>query len=363
MANGERTPETAWNDLVEGLRSAGERMAELTADLDPVEQADGYRALLRAFNNQLGRFEVDRERPELVPFNGWREKMFMDNPDYRYWVADIASGRSYRIVGTVGDAVHVSVTAYRSDGSLDAAATARIDSDSLHVDEAGRFEVIVAPERPMSGADWLPLPEDASVIWVRQFHNDVQHDELGWCTIEPVDDPGPSAPLDPERFARQLRRLGRGFGGVPELVDVAGRHDREHPNEVRHWREMTGGAAFTEPNIHYVRGSWELGSGEALVLEGDVPRCRTWNVLLYSRFLNSLDARSRTVSATAGSSRGSNGRYRVVISDRDPGDGSDWLDTEGRSFGLFVFRFLQPVDEPALPTVRRCLISELEANR
>ena len=38
----------AWASFAEQLRVAGERLAPIVADLDPMEQADGYRALLRA---------------------------------------------------------------------------------------------------------------------------------------------------------------------------------------------------------------------------------------------------------------------------------------------------------------------------
>src|SRR3546814_9900635 len=83
MASTSGAPEQAWADLVDSLRDAGERLVAQTAELSEMERADALRALLRGLNNQLGRFEVDRERPELVAFNGWREKMFMDNPDFR----------------------------------------------------------------------------------------------------------------------------------------------------------------------------------------------------------------------------------------------------------------------------------------
>ena len=73
-----------WRALVAALGEAGERMAEQTRELADVERADGLRALVRALNNQLGRFEGERERPELVPFNGWRQKFLMDNPDFLY---------------------------------------------------------------------------------------------------------------------------------------------------------------------------------------------------------------------------------------------------------------------------------------
>lgn len=359
VADGSVSVEGAWTALVDGLRAAGDRLATDTEKLDPGERADGYRALLRGLNNQLGRFEVDRERPELVPFNGWRQKMFMDNPDFRYWVADIRGDRRYRITGAIGDATYLSVTAYESSGSLGASATARIDSDQLSLDDDGCFAITLSAAAPSDGGDWLSLTEPTTAVWVRQFHRDVEHDRLGWCRIDPIDQPPVAPSIEADRFAHRLQRLGREIAAFPAIFAGSIRDDLSATNQVRHWSEMTGGAAFTEPGIHYLRGSWRLGDDEALVIEGTPPPSRYWNVLLYSRFLNSLDYRSRRVSITDGTARLIDGRYRVVIAASDPGGNADWLDSEGREFGLFVFRFLQPESEPELPTVRRCRIAEL----
>jgi hypothetical protein len=356
-------PGAAWVTFVDELRTAGERVGRLVADLDPAEQADGYRALLRAVNNQLGRFEVDRERPELVPFNGWREKLLMDNPDFRYWVADIRDDLRYRIVGTMGDAVYLSITAYAAAGLADAAASARIDSDALTVTEDGTFEVVLSRERPTGEAAWMALPEGAKSVWVRQFHGDAAHDRLGTCHIDPIDDPPTPAPIDPPRFAGHLRRAGAASAQVPRIVRAATADDLAAPNAVRHWQEMTGGAAFTEPGIHYLRGSWDLDDDEALVISGDLVPCRFWNVLLYSRFLNSLDHRHRTVSRTGSTSTVVDGRYQFVLAAQDPsGHGAgmgDWLDTEGRRFGIFVFRFLHAEHPPQLPAVERVRLTDV----
>lgn len=348
----------SWAALVEGLRAAGERLAAQTADLEPDERADGYRALLRALNNQLGRFEVDRERPELVEFNGWRQKFFMDNPDFRYWVADVRDDRRYRVTGALGDAVYQSITAYAGAKVTDTAAAARLDSDGLTLDADGRFDVTLSRQRPERG-DWLPLPEGAAGLWVRQFHRDAAVERLGWCRIEALDEPAIPPSIDGDRFAKHLERLGRTMSMLPMMFAAAVAADREHPNQIRHWSEMTGGAAFTEPNIHYLRGSWELDEGEALVIEGPLVPCRYWNALLYSRFLNSLDYRYRRVSRTSGTATVHNDRYRFVLAARPPRGPGDWLDTEGRRFGLFVLRWLQPESTPELPQVRRCKLDEL----
>ncbi|MFE0750974.1 hypothetical protein [Gordonia sp. NPDC058843] len=358
MSENPRPEVTAWNSLVEAMRAAGDKLAADTAGLEPTEQADGYRALLRGLSNQLSRFDVDRERPELVPFNGWRHKFLMDNPDFGYWVTEVRGDRSYRIHGSRGDATYVSVTVYRRTGGINSEATARIDSDSIGFDDAGDFAVTLGGTGAGTG-DRLALPDGSAVIWVRFFYDDVAHDGPGSCRIEPLAEPGVPPSIDPGRFCAQLGTLAATTSMLPTIFEVSTTEDRAQPNTLRHWAEMTGGAVFTEPGIHYVRGGWELGSGEALVIEGDEVDCRYWNILAYSRFLNSLDHRYRPVSYTGTTARVVDGRYRFVVAAEDPGGEVDWIDTEGRYFGVVVMRFLHPAVTPALPSARVARLDDL----
>ena len=337
-----------WTRLVDGLRDAGEALDGLTSDLDPRERADGYRALFRALNNLTGRLESDSEAPELEPFNGWRDKFFMDNPDYRYWITDIRDDRAYRIVGNVGESRYQSITTYSGTGIANAVAVARIDTDGLAIDADGNFEVE------------LPALPGAASVWVRYIHDVVNPEQPGWCRIESLDAHTELPSLDPADLKRRLSHLGAFISQIPTAFGMAVAEDVQAPNAVRRWAAMTGGAAFTEPGIDYVRGAWNLAEDEALVIEGAAPSCRHWNIVLYSRFLNSLDSRHRVVCRTGATSTLTDGRYRFVLAERDPGvQGYDWLDTEGRAFGLFVMRFLQPAGEPELPTVRKVAVAEL----
>ncbi|NOP96514.1 DUF1214 domain-containing protein [Mycolicibacterium fortuitum] len=348
----------AWNAFVDGLRTAGEQLAAATADLPESERADGFRALLRAVSNQLGRVEVDRDKPEFVAFNGWRQKFLMDNPDFRYWVADVRSDGRYRIRGGRGDAAYVSVTVYGAHGT-DAQAVSRIDSDAITFDDHGGYEVTVGGDRPHAG-DWLDLPERATVIWVRHFHDDVQTEETGWCAIEPMRSAPTPAPIDPLRFGKQLSKASMAITHLPRIWNAAAAADAESPNQLRHWTEISGGAVFTEPAIHYVRGGWQLGPDEALLIEGELVGCRYWNVLAYSRFLNSLDYRHRRVSYTGATASLDGTRYRFVVSATDPGPAAgDWIDSEGRAFGIIVMRFLQPEDRPPVPSTRVVRLADL----
>lgn len=348
----ERRPEVeAWQGLVEALRHAGEQLAISTADLAPADQSNGFQALVRALANQLGRFDVDRELPEFTAFNGWRQKFLMDNPDFRYWSADVRSDRRYRVTGNLGDADYLSLTAYAAGGGVAARAVARTDSDTITFSHTGDFSIVVGGTEP--DGDWLDLPEGAGVLWLRFFHNDASTDQLGWCHIAPLDEPRMPGPADPARLGARIDRLSGMMAMMPTVFEVAARRDLLEPNEIGPWSEMTGGAVYTEPGIEYLRGGWRLAPGEALLIEGRVPPCRYWNVMAYNRYLNSLDYRYRRVSYTGGTATIADGRYRFVLSADPPPPGSgDWIDSEGRESGILVFRFLQPDSPPEPPTVR-----------
>jgi hypothetical protein len=350
--------ESGWASLVAGLDAAGKHLDEATRDLDPAERADGQRALLRAVNNLLSRFETSSDVPELTPFNGWRDRFFMDNPDYRYWITDIGDGTGFRITGNVGSSVYQSITVYAGRNVADASAVARVDSDDLAVDGDGDFAVTLVRGSGNSPSE-LEIPAEASSVWVRYVHDEQAPVDPGTCRIERLDEPGPPTAPDDAKFARDLSRLGAFISQVPRAFEMSAAEDLAQTNSVRHWSAMTGGAAFTEPGIHYLRGSWSLGPDESLVLDGPLVACRHWNIVLYSRFLNSLDYRRRTVSRTAANATIEDGRYRFALAGRNPGiAGHDWLDTEGRTFGIFVMRFLQPATEPALPDVRVVRLDE-----
>lgn len=352
----ERNPFDAWRRFVASLDAAGATLESATECLEVTERADAVRALQRAALNQLARLELDVATPELVPFNGWRQKFFMDNPDCGYFVAEISDSGRYRISGSIRGAAFASVTVYSGSG-FDVRAVARATSDDLDIHDDGTFSLILAP----NGAD-LDLPVGSNVVWVRFFHEaDTAPSDHGTASIERLDAAATPPSIDPGAYAGRLLRAG---GTVELAAGVIGSTEEQEIaagdlNGVRAWEQMSGGAVYTEPGISYFRGAWDLADDEALEVEVAIPPCRHWSFLLYSRHLNSLDARNRTVSLTERTVvRDDDGIVRVRISASDPGR-ANWLDTEGRRFGVFVIRALQPTRAPALPTARRVRLEEL----
>jgi hypothetical protein len=196
------------------------------------------------------------------------------------------------------------------------------------------------------------------MVWVRQFYDDPTRMD-GTCTITRLDPVAQPPLIEPGRFARRLANMGSTLDTASKVIAHGGR-GAEAVNGVREWSEMQGGAVYTEPGIHYQRGAWQLDAGQALVIEGTMTPARHMSVLLYSRFLNSLDYRNRQVSLTGPRIRtDADGRFRLVIAAEDPG-APNWLDTEGRPYGIFVIRWLQPEATPLLPTARVVSLVDLE---
>ena len=352
----------SWQALVANLGKSGETMDEATRALPPEIRADGFRALVRALSNQLSRLEHDEANPELTPFNLWRQKFYMDNPDCRYWVADLPRGGTFQIEGDATGAAFVSLNVYAGAG-LKAKTVARLTSDELKFDGAGRFSVTLGGEEADATGQWLPFPEGAKMVWLRQFFDATPAIE-NICSITRLDPVPQTAVIDAALLTRRLgtmatvldmssKVIAAGAKGLPG--DVA--------NSVREWSEMQGGAVYTEPGIFYQRGAWDLQQGDALVLEGKMVPARHMSVLLYSPFLNSLDYRTRQISLTGSRIKtDADGNFRLILSGEKP-DAPNWLDTEGRQKGIFVIRWLQSPDQPILPAARVERVENLRSAR
>ena len=102
----------------------------------------------------------------------------------------------------------------------------------------------------------------------------------------------------------------------------------------------------------YVSAGFVLRPGQALVVRGRYPRCRFANVVLWNRFIQSLDYTTRQISLNrTQTTLEPDGSFKIVIAGSDPGV-PNWLDTEGRTDGMVWWRFLLP-EENIEPLISR----------
>jgi hypothetical protein len=103
-----------------------------------------------------------------------------------------------------------------------------------------------------------------------------------------------------------------------------------------------GDFALAAIDAAYTMAPYVLGPDEALVMRGRWPECRCANVALWNRHLQTFDYSNRQVSLNRRQTKlEDDGSFRMVLARRDPGV-VNWIDTEGRPFGMVFWRFMLP---------------------
>lgn len=341
--------------LLDGLAESGKSIESQLADAPVEARADAYRALLRVLTSNLGKLDADPRFPLPVHVNPPNQKWFLDNPDGITWHCAIDPTQRYRLWGRLGAAAYTSFCTYEGKGDGLATKTTAFRTDrEIPIGLGGSFDLTLSPESSDDPAH-IRLEPGTGQLWVRQLFDDIDHAEPGYFHIENLSPETPPPAVDAERVGGGMRRLGRSLPMLTLAMLGAYRMQTSgHPvNHVRVWTEMRNGAVFTSSDVEYFLGSFALGEGERLVVRGRMPPCRHWNVVMYSRVLNSLEHRYRSTSLTGGRLvKDADGSYAIVVAHERPLGAANWLDTEGRSEGLLVFRVTGAETPAELPEAR-----------
>jgi hypothetical protein len=225
------------------------------------------------------------------------------------------------------------------------------------------FDVIVSATRPIPGslrscppapadldspgAQWLPIPEDASSIVVREYVGDPAAERPVTLHIETLDAPGPQ-PLGDAELADQFTAMAWTVMKLATLHRTIKPELLTTPNELLTAAAAELGAADTTPDNLYMLGTFRLTPSQALLLEFTPPDTRYWNVALESIWHECLEPQRRHSSVTnRGVAPDADGKVRIAISARDFGLGH-WLDTGGRERGFVILRWLDNPQPPEL---------------
>jgi hypothetical protein len=346
----------ALRDLIDLLTEIDERWVGPEWNLHSDDDVVGaHRSLMQVLEGGLATmFESDAEHPAFRRIvTPWR-KFTGDNPDAIYFDAPVRPDHEYVVRGTVSGAVYVSLTVEvgTEDGSM-ATRTAGVCNDTqFDVDDRGWFEIKVggAPRE----RNWLPLPEGASRITTRHYYEDVtcaagdplREPVLLIDTVEHV--PAPPVP-DDRMVAAGIRRVA-GFVrsrtlGMPPMVNAeqpafVSLIPNAFPQPV-----APGDFGLSAYDAAYSMAPYFLGEEDALVITGRWPECRFGNLSIWTRHQQTYDYLNRQVSLNRAQTQlEPDGTFRMVIAHRDPGVGN-WIDTEGRPFGMMFWRFFLPVGE------------------
>ena len=410
----------AFDRMIDDIQAA--RDAIDTPELYPVPATDrnlaeGYRYvlgfLLAAIERSLADPLYPRFRRAIQPMN----RSTIDNSDAVYLAAEIDGEHSYVIRGRALDSRHWRgeppaagarapqyvifelASGYAGDsGSLQEMMpgtrinTSTLDCHQLQVDGDGRFEILIAPERPEdhTGNFMLSRRESRGREYIgrhltcRELFHDWVHQDLLDLEILRVGCEGePRPPIDAAAAIELMNRVGERtrnpvhfwnafntitletYGKVSGIPSI---HEGDEPfmpvNNMNPPNAMglaTGGGQST--NI-YSGGVYQLGEEEALVIQ-----CRLQEIPSFMGFHlsnlwgESLDFESYQSNLNLHQMEpDGEGIYRWVVSHCDPGV-PNWVDTTGLDHGYLTIRWTYPTPPPKedWPTleVRKVLLEEV----
>jgi hypothetical protein len=325
----------------------------------PQDFAEARRVLLHTLLHGLECIlEADPARPFFTHFIHQHKKLLGDNPDARYYSAVIDDQHSYRIRGNVAGATYTSFTIELGAGAGNEGIGSTLNDTQFKTEENGDYEIIVSAEKVPG--NWLPMSKGASSITTRHYyerersiHNDrLHHIPVDINNLQKVA-PRPS-PND-EDIAAGIRRVTNFVQG--NVFPMTGENSppwvSRIPNQFNPPKKDASHDKITfaaRDNV-YSMAPFVLGPDQALLIRGRFPTCRFSNVVLFNRFLQTLNYEERSISLNrAQTVLQEDGSFEMIVAHRDPGR-PNWLDTEGRLYGIMFWRFQLPEgDIPPLET-------------
>ncbi len=268
-----------------------------------------------------------------------------------------------------------------------------VNSFDLDVDEQGRFEILIAPERPagydgsyLRSTKTLPCPakgapvdHEARFLAVREIYADWQREwplELEITRLDAIGESRP--PIDAAWMSEKLETISRTtanhirFWSLLQHValevraDVNGDGRRNLPVNGINDAEppFTAGGAAGSQQL-YASGVFELEPDQALVLRVETPVEPHYLGFQLNNFWMEGPDQQNHVSSLTGHQhpKGRDGARTYVIAHEDPGV-QGWVATTGLEKGFHTFRFVYR-DEPTpeqLPRLEATLVpvTELE---
>lgn len=192
---------------------------EVVSEADtPLEVTDGIEYLLVGLRSAIdGSLNARAQSETLHHFSAPEPLIGCPNPDQDYWTAPLDPGGRYRIHGTLGDTVYLSVVLYgyvpkekQKTKGWGSTLESFLDSTELVTGPDGSVELFISATRPETAANWLPLTEHTREIMIREFHRDRTREATAQLAIERLDTPTERTRTSAEQLAagKQMLRAG-----------------------------------------------------------------------------------------------------------------------------------------------------------
>jgi len=351
----------AWVEFCERLKRSGLRILEDDFPASPRERAEGFRHLARVavMGLEWGLEFGDPDHPAFYRHEDDVNQWGGPNVDNTYLRARIRGDSSYRITGNLSTIENLIISVQNGDMHQERyGVIGDLDRSQLEIGPDGSFELILSPEPPQPGKNWLQIPPDADHVGIRQYIVDWDRQTPAVFLIEKIGSEGvPPAPLEPARVARGLDAAADWVeSSIPYWSDWLSESVHElKPNRVKAAESVPGGS----DDIVYGFGLFDLRPDEALIIETRKPDAPYWSIQWYTfGWYEQPEFAYRQTSRNNQQARlDSDGRVRFVFAASDPGV-PNWIDTAGHRKGQFTYRWIWSKNKP-VPKARRVKLAEV----
>ena len=318
------------------------------------EANEGMRFILRALamSTEVAA-DTNPRLPHFQRMDTLARKVGGDNPDAEYEFAQIDGRYDYRIRGHLGDIRYLGFTINAGQGMTPRRQIGYISDEMLDVDADGNFTILLAKQKPSEPGNWIPIPDDASGVLVREYIGDRAVETLPTLDIEIMGEAPVFAPPSDQELAHAIIGTTYAFLRLTTLHRSVLPQLLEEQNQfIRATSEELGGAISGADNL-YMIGSYQIEDDEALIVEVSPPDSRYWNLTLENRWHEIGDYLHRPTSRTLSDVEyNEDGSVEFLIAHEDPGH-PNWLDTSGHDFGFMTFRWVDGENaEIDMPTTR-----------
>lgn len=281
------------------------------------------------------------------------------NPDFVNHNGFIDGAHSYRIWGNRTGCYWSTIQVFTGFWGEQVQGThGNIDFDDVQADAQGNFEIFLGPTRPAdAGPDAYFYQTDASarnmMLALRETFYDWERDRSLDIHIECLDRPADAAlSYDEAELALRLEKA-RKWTDFCCMFSIQQNRQYEGGEGRNIFHGAPGGdskASGGSPLGAWVKMLYDIGPDDALIIDMPVVDARYWGIQLGSVWGQTTDYSYHHSSISGAQAHiGADGRFRAVLSMRDPGV-PNWLDPAGVPIGTALLRYYRS-DEAPVPDV------------
>ena len=339
MSDANSTVAQQWAAYCDQIKATGMSILESAEGLDSVNQAEGLRYLTRMVRGSFEKFVefADPLDPVMFKMSDERSGYGGDNPDNIYTASPVQAGQVYEISGNRGSVWQFNFNLFKFGTDSQYELLGHLVDNDLVFDSNGNFVLVLGGEPQPN--NWLPLPEGANQIMLRQTFRDRSNETEVSLRIKLRSATASPAPLELRQMTQKLAGAEEFFRKTGTMMHGWSQDFAKLENTLPLTDPQFIAEGGGDPSAFFYMSSWKLAPRQALLVHiPDFPDGKLWNLALFNFWFESMDyINFRIHTNNAICAKNADGSVTLVIANEDPGV-ANWLNATGHEQGNMIMR-------------------------